>query len=215
MHLLLHLLSAMLIVIVLSSTEFLIFWLSFECILVVLLGIFFGSPGAFFYLCTLEYGGFLLLINDAFFTLSPLSFIAIDSRWTLHLALGKFGMPSVAVFVWALTKFSYSSFGVCFSDISCGVSKFCLTVVHIHCLYHYWLVRTRNIMKLYQCVSYFYPNSGESLLRRFCDLRMLFQKEYMPHSIFIIMNYLSFPSLPMWAFTSPRSQEAGLLSLMF
>ena len=43
--------------------------------------------------------------------------IAIASHETLHLTLGFVGMHSVAVSIWAVTKFSYSSSGVYLSDI--------------------------------------------------------------------------------------------------
>ena len=62
--------------------------------------------------------GFLLLHNDAFFTLSHFFLTASVSFGTQHLALDLVGMHFAAASMWALMKFSYSSFGVCVSDTS-------------------------------------------------------------------------------------------------
>ena len=43
---------------------------------------------------------------------------AVDLQGTLHLALGLVGMHLAAASMWVLTNFSYSSFGVHFSDVS-------------------------------------------------------------------------------------------------
>ena len=50
--------------------------------------------------------------------LSHFSQTAIYSQGSLHLALDLIGMHSAAASIWVVTKFSYSSFGVCLSDVS-------------------------------------------------------------------------------------------------
>ena len=50
------------------------------------------------------------------------------SHRTLGLALSLLGMHSAAASKWALTKFSYSSFGVCVSVFSCRTSNSFLNV---------------------------------------------------------------------------------------
>ena len=46
-----------------------------------------------------------------------------------HLALGLVGIPFAATSLWMMTKFSYLSFGVCVSDISCRISSLFLAVI--------------------------------------------------------------------------------------
>ena len=58
--------------------------------------------------------GFLLLYSDAVFTSSRFANV---SQGNLYLALSLVGMLSAVASMWALTKFSYSSFGVSVSDI--------------------------------------------------------------------------------------------------
>ena len=58
--------------------------------------------------------GFLLSIKDDIFTLPHFFFqIASDSHGTLYLAVGLAAMHSTSGSMWAVTKFSYSSFGLC------------------------------------------------------------------------------------------------------
>ena len=76
----------------------------------------------------LAFVGFLLSGNDAIFMLSNFFLSASDFHGTLYLALGLVGMHSSAASMWAVTKFSYSSAGVCISDISWRVSNLFLTV---------------------------------------------------------------------------------------
>ena len=66
----------------------------------------------------LAFVGFLIFSKDAFFMLSCFSLTAIDSHGTLFLALGLVGKHSAAVPIWVVTKFSYSSFKGCLSDVS-------------------------------------------------------------------------------------------------
>ena len=54
--------------------------------------------------------------------------IDIDSLVTLHLVHCLVGKHSTAASIWTETKFSYSSFGVCLSDVSWKVSNLFLTV---------------------------------------------------------------------------------------
>ena len=64
--------------------------------------------------------GFFLLHLEAVFTSARFSLTANVSHGTLSLALFLVGMHSAAASKWALTKFSYSSFGVCVS-VFCSV----------------------------------------------------------------------------------------------
>ena len=114
----------------LPSTEFLTvliwFWLysvcSFRYTLV-------NSHYAFFSLWALGLIGFLLLHRSAIFTLSLFSLTTNVSHGTLCFALSLIGMHSAAASMWALTKFSYSSFGVCVSDIPWSTSNWFLSVI--------------------------------------------------------------------------------------
>ena len=83
---------------------------------------------AFLSLCVLAFVGFLLYSKNAIFMLYHFSLIAIASHGTLHLALSIVEMHSAAAATWAVTKFSYSSFGVCLWDTSWKVSNYFLTV---------------------------------------------------------------------------------------
>ena len=60
--------------------------------------------------------------------LSRFSLSTINSQEILHLALGLVGNHTLATSVWALTKFSYSSFGVRVSVVFGKMSNFFLTV---------------------------------------------------------------------------------------
>ena len=71
---------------------------------------------------------FLLFCREAIFTSARFFLTPIVSHGTLGLALCLVGMDSAATFKWALIKFSYSSFGVGVSDISCCVSNLFLIV---------------------------------------------------------------------------------------
>ena len=73
--------------------------------------------------------------------------------WNLHLALSLVGMHLAAAFIWAVTQFSYSSFGEWLSNISWRVSHlFFLLWPSIDCLYHYWQGRFGHILKAYLSV---------------------------------------------------------------
>ena len=72
--------------------------------------------------------GFLLLHLEAIFTTSHCFLTANVSNGTLGLVLCLVGMHSVAASKWALTKFSYSSFGVGVSDISWSALNLFLSV---------------------------------------------------------------------------------------
>ena len=69
--------------------------------------------------------GFLQLHLEAVF-MSACFFLTANR--TLSLAICLVGMHSTATSKWALTKFSYSSFGVGVSDISCSASNLFLSV---------------------------------------------------------------------------------------
>ena len=73
---------------------------------------------AFLSFRTLILVGFLLLHLEVVFTPARFFLTANVSYGTLGLILCLVGMPSAAASKWAVTKFSYSSFRVGFSDIS-------------------------------------------------------------------------------------------------
>ena len=73
--------------------------------------------------------GFLQLHLEAAFTSVRFFLTANVSHETLSLALCLVSMHSAAAFKWALKKFSYSSFGVGVSDISCSASNLFLCVI--------------------------------------------------------------------------------------
>ena len=102
---------------ILSSTESLTlliwFWMYSICSFRYAL---FSSLCAFLSFWALALFGFLLLHRDAVFTLSHFFLTANVSHRTLFCSL--VGMHSAAASMWALTKFSYSSFGVDIYDIS-------------------------------------------------------------------------------------------------
>ena len=61
--------------------------------------------------------GFLIFSKDAIFMLSHFFLTSSNSHGTLHLVFVLVDMHSAASSMWEVTKFSYSSFGVPFSDI--------------------------------------------------------------------------------------------------
>ena len=105
-----------------------IFWFNYFFLNVLLC-----SLCVFLNFCVLAFAGFLLLSNDAFF-LSHFSLTAIDSHRTLHVTFGLVVIYSAVASIWVVRKFSYSSFGLCFSDVSWEVSDLFLTVTL------YWLL---------------------------------------------------------------------------
>ena len=84
--------------------------------------------------------GFLLLHLDAVFTSAPF-FLGLD--------LCLVSMHSAAVSKWALTKFSYSSFGVGVSNISCSALNLFLSVNVMHTHTH---THTHTHIYIYICV---------------------------------------------------------------
>ena len=68
--------------------------------------------------------GFFLLHLEAAFTSARFFLTANVSHGTLGLAFCFVGMHSAAASKWALTKFSYSSFGVCVSVFCCASNLF-------------------------------------------------------------------------------------------
>ena len=77
---------------------------------------------AFLSFRALVLAGFFLLHLEAVFTSARFSLTANVSHRTLDFVLSLVGMNSAAASYWALTKFSYSSFGVCVSAFSCRAS---------------------------------------------------------------------------------------------
>ena len=77
------------------------------------------------FLCflTLTFIGFVSSSKEVFFMLSYFFLTAINSHKTLHLALGLFHMHFAAGSMWAVKKFSYTSFRPCLSDISWRASN--------------------------------------------------------------------------------------------
>ena len=110
----------------LSSTEFLILSIWFcmysVCSFKYMLA---NSFSAFLSFTALVLVGFFLLHLEAIFTFARLSLTANVSHGTLCLNLCLVGMHSAATSKWALTKFSYSSFGKCVS-VFCSASNFFL-----------------------------------------------------------------------------------------
>ena len=82
------------------------------------------DDSAFLSFRTLVSVGFFLLHLEAVFTSARFFLTATVSNRTLGLALCLVGIHSAAFSRWALTKFSYSSFGVCVSVFSCSSSNF-------------------------------------------------------------------------------------------
>ena len=72
--------------------------------------------------------GLFILHLEAVFMSAHFSLTANVSHGTLDLVLCLVGMYSAAVSKWVLTKFSYSSFGVCVSLFSCSASYLVLSV---------------------------------------------------------------------------------------
>ena len=73
--------------------------------------------------------GFFLLHLEAVFTSARFSLTANVSHGTLGLVLCFDGMYFTAVSLWVLTKFSYSSFGVCVFVFSCSALNLFLNVI--------------------------------------------------------------------------------------
>ena len=73
--------------------------------------------------------GFFLLDLEAVFTFTRFSLTANVSHGTLDFVLCFIGMYFAAACKWVLTKFSYSSFGVCVSVFSCSASNLFLNAI--------------------------------------------------------------------------------------
>ena len=129
---LLHLLSAMLFEIAYFLLSILFYWSDLEYILFVLFFVCVSSLRTFLSFCALAFVGFLLLHKDTVFMLSRFFLTTSISYRTLCLALGLVGMYSAATSIWELTKFSYSSFGICVPDTYWRVSNF-LQLPYIYC----------------------------------------------------------------------------------
>ena len=84
---------------------------------------------AFFSFRVLVLVGFILLHLEAVFTFAFFSLTANVSHGTLDLVLCLVGMYFTAASKWALTKFTYSSFGVCVSVLSCSASNLFLNPI--------------------------------------------------------------------------------------
>ena len=72
--------------------------------------------------------GFFLLHLEAVFMSAHFSLTANVSHGTLGVAFCLVCIHSAIASKWVLTKFSYSSFGVCVSVFSCSVSNLFLSV---------------------------------------------------------------------------------------
>ena len=143
----------------LSSTEFqtLLIWpwmysnSSFWYVLVSSLRAFLSSG-------TLAFVGLHFWIR-ILFKLSHFFLVTSDSHEILHLALGLIGMHSAAASIWAITKISNSSFGVCGSDVSWSVSNLFYTV-NIYSLLIFLLESENLLQCVVLTVSYFYIDLG-------------------------------------------------------
>ena len=85
--------------------------------------------------------GFFLLHLEAVFTSARFSLTANISHGTLDFVLCLVGMNSAAASKWMLTKFSYSSFGVCVSAFSCRASYLFRSAIAYFCLIYLLLSR--------------------------------------------------------------------------
>ena len=120
----------------LSSTEtvILLIW-SWKCSGCSFRYVLVSSLYAFLGFWALALVGFLLLHRDAVFTSSRFFLAAKIFQGIICLALRLVGMHSTAASMWALTKFSYSSFGVFL--ISPEVHRICFLV--LSCIYRKYL----------------------------------------------------------------------------
>ena len=109
------------ILVCLSSSKSLIisiwFWMDCACSFRYMLA---NSFCAFFSFRAFVLVGFFLLHLEAVFTFARFSLTANVYHGTLDLVLGFICMYFAAASRWALTKFSYSSFGVSISVFSCS-----------------------------------------------------------------------------------------------
>ena len=115
-----------------SLLNFLFYWFVLEYILVILVGM---SKFSLSFLKLRRIWWVSLIKYGCFFHVISLSLIAIDSHENIRLALGLIDTHSAAVSMRVVTKFSYSSFEVCISDVSWRVSNLSLRILNIDCLY--------------------------------------------------------------------------------
>ena len=102
-----------------------------------------------------------------------------DSHRTLHLALGLVGMHSAAAPMWAVTKFSYSSFRISFRYFLKSIEF----VSYTYCIFiPYTSIGKWEPVVTCDFVSYFCIDSGISLPWQFYDQKLLLQKWSMPNS---------------------------------
>ena len=112
----------------LSSTSLQSYWSDFGCIVCSFRYTLVSSFCTFLSFWALILVGFLLLHREVVF-MSACFFLTTNvSHGTLGLALWLVGMHSVTASKWALTKFSYLSFGVGVSDISWSALNLFLSV---------------------------------------------------------------------------------------
>ena len=121
---------------------------------------------------------FLLLHLEAVFTFARFVWTANVSHGVLGLALCLVGIHSPAASMWALMKFSYSSFGVCVYDFSCSASNLFLSVsTHLSLI----SVTSRNV-QLLLFGSYFFVGSVVFLPWQFGDRRTHPRKRNIPRN---------------------------------
>ena len=114
----LYLLLAKLFVIVYLLPNFEFYWSCLEGILVLLFGMY--SLWCLLSFFVLAFVKFLLFRSQTIFILSHFFLTISNSHGILQSAFGLVGMHSAAASMWAVTKFSYSSFGVSIANISIG-----------------------------------------------------------------------------------------------
>ena len=135
-------------------------------------------------------GSFLNI--GALFELTRFFLITSDSHGTLHLAFSLVGMHSAAAYIWAVTKFSYSSFSVYASDVSWRTSDFFSYSSHISIVYisvvKWGPVKT---YRLWLFISYFCIDSGISLPRRFFNTRYSIKRGVCITVLFIHFLFMS------------------------
>ena len=109
--------------------------------------IFISSFWTFLRFCTSAFVGFLLLSKDAFLKLSRFLLTTSATHGSLHLALDLVGThtAAAAASMWAVTKFSYLSFGICLRYLLKSIK------IQIY-IYIYIYIYIHNV----QCFFYFF-----------------------------------------------------------
>ena len=125
-----------------------------------------------------------------FFMLSCFSLTLIDFHGTLHLALYLVNLNLSPASLWMVTQFLYLSFGVRLSDVSSRVVVSC----SYHILIAYIPINKWGPVIMWNLnLSYFCIDSGKSLLRQFCNSKILpFKRRIcliVPNAVYLLHVY--------------------------